>query len=55
MLPTTEYKIGDIIINGLGAVDTCRVVGTAKYILMQNVDMIEGGISPTLKSNGFLN
>lgn len=53
ILPTTEYKIGDIIINGLGAVNICRVVGTAKFILMWNENLMEEGWNPTLNSNGY--
>lgn len=52
-LPTTEYKIGDIIINGWGAVIMCRVLGTAKVIMMWNEDLIELGGTPSLHSNGF--
>lgn len=52
MLPS-EYKIGDIIINGYGTVTSCRVLGYAKVILLTNDYMMEDGASSALRSDGY--
>lgn len=52
-LPTTEYKIGDIIINGYGTVTSCRVLGYTKVIVLMNDYMFEDGASPVLNSGGY--
>ena len=53
ILPTTEYKIGDIIINGWGAVTDCRVSGYSKTITMRNQNLSSEEMTPSLNSNGF--
>lgn len=53
ILPTTEYKIGDIIINGWGAVNMCRVVHDAKIISLMNDNMMAAELTPSLLSTGY--
>lgn len=51
-LPTTEYKIGDIIVNGYGTATMCRVLGIAKVITIMNDNLMEDGCTPSLYSTG---
>ena len=48
ILPTTEYKIGDIIMNGYGTISALIVNGFNKNIIMFNETLDNEGVTPTL-------
>lgn len=52
-LPTTEYKIGDIIVNGFGMVEEVSVSPYNKHIFMTSVSMSREGLTPSLSPNGY--
>lgn len=54
-LPTTKYKIGDIVINSWGAVASCNLNSYIKSIMIRTPDLDIEGYMPSLRSNGFLN
>lgn len=52
-LPTTEYKIGDIIVNGWGTITMVYVMSYSKNIMMGNQNLNDESLTPSLNSTGF--